>query len=315
MKGAVAAAAVALLAAGCSLSSAGDNALPVVPPDLPPSPSTWPAYPKFSPRSCWGRPMISGSPKQVAPSFPLLKHKRPLPPRVLVRHLLERFGDRSLIRGVEIGPPPPRRLIRHRFPGKKPPKGGLWAYIDAPRASVEPRAQAGPEAARSYVLARWEANLVGAALRDDFCRAGGPPLVGWHPLDGHVAQGGVSDEGFALNQTFPNPSPAEFRARVVAIGKRFGFQPVSIRLLRPRQLAPIVVVETDRDRREFSADVGEIMTLLDPQSRGRQQTAVTFEGFFFEARDSDGPFARVARSLRGAVVSWQWSALREFSRY
>ena len=244
---------------------------------------------------------------QFAPSLPVQAGRR-VQPTELVRRALARLGDESAIKGIKIGPAPPRRIIRHRFPGKRPPPDGLWAYVSAPDASHAQSPNRTSEQKRAAHLALWEVALVVGALRDDFCRAGGPPLVGW-TLAGDVPQGGVADEAFALNQSFPNPSPAEFRARVVDVGRRFGFQPVSIRILQPRQLAPIVVVETDRDRRDFIADVGEIMRLLNPQSSSRQQTAVTFEGFFFEARDSDGPFARVTSSFRGEVAGGQWSAV------
>jgi hypothetical protein len=314
MKGAVAAAAVALLAVGVLRASGGDSALPLVSPDLPPSPSTWPTYPKFSPHSCWGRPATSLRVMRFAPSPPVQGGSR-VQPAELVRRALARLGDESAIKGIEIGPVPPRRMIRHRFPGKRPPPDGLWAYVSAPDASHATSPNRTPEFYRAARLALWEVALVFGALRDDFCGAGGPPLVGWTLVGGGLPEGGVSDDAFALNQSFPNPSPAGFRARVVDVGKRFGFQPVSIRLLRPRQLAPIVVVETDRDRREFMADVGEIVKLLNPYLSSRQQTAVTFEGFFFEARDSDGPFVRVTSSFRGAVVSGYWSAVPGFSRY
>jgi len=154
------------------------------------------------------------------------------------------------------------------------------------------------------MLAEWEVALVMGALRDDFCDAGGRPLVG-SSISGVVR--GVSDAGEALNQRFPNPSPQAFRTRVAAVGKRYGFHAVSIRLLRPRQLAPIVVVRTDRDRKAFVQDVPTIMRLLDPRSSSKNRGAVTFEGFFFQAQDVKGPFVRVDNVYRGEVMGGQWS--------
>jgi hypothetical protein len=213
---------------------------------------------------------------QVAPSFPVDK-TRPVSPREIVRRLLARFGDRSLIRGIEIGKPPPHRLIRHIFPGKRPPNDAVWAYIDAPLAAIDASTHPTSERVRTYELAHWEAELVGGALRDDFCRAGGPTLAGW-TLSRTAIDGGVSDQTFALNQRFPNPSPSRFRARAALAGERCGFTVKSIRFLRPFGLAPIVAVQTSRDRKAFIKDVPAIVDVLDPKSVDRHRYGVTFEG-------------------------------------
>jgi hypothetical protein len=155
-------------------------------------------------------------------------------------------------------------------------------------------------------LAAWEVDLALGALRDDFCDAGGRPLIGWS-ISGVIR--GVSDAGEALNQRFPNPSPQAFRARVAAVGKRYGFRALSIRLLRPRELAPIVLVRTDRDRKAFIHDVPAIMNLLDPRSLSKRGVALSFEGFFFEAQDGKGPFVRVDDVYRGEVMGGQWSGV------
>ena len=49
------------------------------------------------------------------------------------------------------------------------------------------------------------------------------------------------------------------------------------------------------------------MKLLDPVSSGNGATAVTFEGFFLEARDARGPFVRVENVYRGETEGGQWS--------
>jgi hypothetical protein len=217
-------------------------------------------------------------------------------PNVLARRLLARLGDRSVIHRIDIGRRPPKKE-RDFHPRRKLPKDAVWAYIDAAKASP---------------LASWETELVAGALRDELCNAGGPALAGWS-VSGQVA--GMSTTEDAFNQRFPNPSPAKFRARVAAVGKLYDFRPVSIRLLRPRQLAPLVVLETDRDRKEFIADVAAIMKLLDPQSFSKHQVAMTFEGFFLEARDRRGPFVRVDDVYRGDVGGGQWSAERDAYPY
>jgi len=234
----------------------------------------------------------------------------PTPPREIVRRLLARFGDRSRIHGIEIGKPPPRHLLRHVFPGERPPRDAVWAYFDAPSALIGGASDPSP-GVRASTLARWEATLAGGALRDDFCRAGGPTLAGWS-LSRTLIDGGVSDETFALNQHFPNLSPAEFRARAALAAEKFGFRVESIRFLRPRELAPIVVVSTSRDRKKFIEDVPAILEALDPHATSRHGFAVTFEGVFFEARDSKGPFVRVNNVYRGEWMGGQWSAERVF---
>lgn len=237
-----------------------------------------------------------------APSIPALRTGSPTPPDELVRRLLARFGDRSFIHRIRIGAPPRHKEIKGFFGGKRLPKDALWAYLSAPKAEQAASARITPEEGRERTLAYWETELIGGALQDDFCHDGGQPLVGWS-VSGVVS--GVTDGPF--NQRFPNPSPGEFRARVTAVGKRYGFRASSVRFLRPRELAPIVVVETDRDRKKFVEDVPAIIDLLDPRSRSGQQGAITFEGFFFEARDDDGPFVRVYNTYRGTVMGGEWS--------
>lgn len=296
--------ALALVAAGCSGSET--TQFVAISPARPPAPARWPKYPTFSQHSCWARPTTSPSITQVAPSFPV-DNEKPMAPHAIVRRLLARFGDRSYIRGIDIGKPPPRRVTRHVFPGKRPPRDAVWAYIDAPLASIDWSAHSTAARVRAYALARWETGLVGGALRDEFCRAGGPTLAGW-TISGRGIDGGASDGTFALNQHFPNLSPAEFRARAAQAGKKFGFRVQSIRFLRPRELAPIVLVSTTRDRKEFIQDVPAIVAVLDPQAVSGHRMAVTFEGLFFEARDANGPFVRVDNSYRGEVMGGQWSA-------
>jgi hypothetical protein len=230
-----------------------------------------------------------------------------MPPRAIVRLLLARLGDRSSIHAIDIGKPPPRRVTRGVFPGKRPPKDALWAYIDAPLAWIDASVHPTPARVRAYALAHWETELVGGALRDEFCRAGGPTLAGW-TISGKGIDGGVSDGTFALNQRFPNLSPAKFRARAALAGKKFGFKVESIQFLRPRELAPIVLVSTTRDRKKFIQDVPSIVEVLNPQALSDHNMAVTFEGLFFEARDAKGPFVRVNDSYRGEMAGSQWSA-------
>jgi hypothetical protein len=234
-----------------------------------------------------------------APSFLPVKQP-PTAPTVIVRRLLARFGDRRFIRRIELGPPPPRTL--QHVP--RPPSDALWAYIYAPAASDVPASHPKPG---EHMVAQWEAGLVSGALRDDFCAAGGRPLAGATVVPRASGHAGPFDGTFALLPRFPNPSPQAFRRRVELIGRRYGFRIVSLRLLRPRELAPLLVVETQRERKAFVRDVPAIVSLLNPRSSDGQQTAQTFEGIFFEARDAKGPFVGIEQVYRGWIEGGQWS--------
>jgi len=68
----------------------------------------------------------------------------------------------------------------------------------------------------------------------------------------------------ALGQRFPNPAPTVFRERVAAVGRQYGFRVIELRLLRPRELARLLIVETSHDRKEFVSQVPAIVSLLNP---------------------------------------------------
>ena len=294
---AIIAATLAALAPACGGGSPAKKI--TVPPAKPPSPATWPPYPSFSPRSCWTRPREDDNPLfTVFRSAPSLK-PRPrvlkIPPEELVRRALARLGDRRFVHRIELGPPPPATLrhVHAYYRGVRPPKDGLWAWISTPAARPSVRQLPTPEQIRDLMIARWEADLIGGALPDDFCAAGGRPLVGWTLVRHGVGE--ISDPAYAFEQRFPNPSPQAFRRRVALVGRRYGFRVVSLRLLRPRQLAPLLVVETSRDRKGFMADVPQIEALLNPTTREGGRIAGTFEGFFLEVRDRNGLFSRLSR--------------------
>jgi hypothetical protein len=285
----VLAAGLVALAAACGGRQPARVDLSVtVPADQPPSAASWPPYPAFDRRSCWTR-RIEGAPLRAAPSS--VPPATGLAPTTIAELVLARFGDRRYIRHVAIGPPPPVALehLRGYFAGVRPPANARWAYVS----------ETGPAMA-----AQWEGALVLGALRDDFCAAGGAPLVGWTVGRGGI---GVSDSSQALEQRFPNPSAATFRSRVQLVGRRYGFTVDQLLLLHPRQLAPLLVVRTERDRTAFVHDVPAIMRLLDPIASGKGPTAITFEGFFLEAADAHGPFVRVENVYRGQVEGGEWS--------
>jgi predicted lipid carrier protein YhbT len=270
-------------------------------PSLPPAPSTWPQYPHFPAASCWARPSPGGgSVLRSAPSY--LAHPAHRAPQAIVRDLLARLGDRRFVERIELGPVPPiTRQHTGWFGTAHPPRNALWAYVADPLADVRFGAKPPAAAVQRSGIAEWEGDLVVGALRDAFCANGGPPLAGW-TMSGSIR--GVSDAGQALGQRFPSPNAAAFRSRLDAVARRYGFSVVSVRLLRAPQLAPLVVVRTGRDAKSFVGDVRKIMQLLDP----RRDSAVTFQGFYFEALNAHGPFVSVDDVYRGEVMGGQWSS-------
>jgi hypothetical protein len=172
-------------------------------------------------------------------------------------------------------------------------------------AGAEPARGGRPSPTQSltYAIVSWEADLVGGALRDDLCAAGGPPLITWSG----AGSAGLSERSFALEQRFPNPAPAAFRKRVALVGRRYGFRVVSLVLLHPRQIAPLLIVGTSRSRKGFVHDVPTIMNLLNPTSHAGQRSADTFEGFLFAAQDRRGPFVEVQEAHRGLAEGGEWS--------
>jgi hypothetical protein len=298
-----AAGALSTLACGCSGHKTID-----VPANKPPPANAWPAYPTFSAHSCWTRHEGGNRAIRVMRAAPSVKPKRSVrvpTPGQIVRRLLARLGDRRYIRRIDIGAPPQITLahLHGYYGGARPPADARWAYIQAPEAAW-PGSRPKPNQIGTTMVAHWETELVAGALRDDFCAAGGSPLVG---ASTNELVSGISSGIFALMQRFPNPSPEAFRRRVDTIGRRFGFHVVSLRLLRPRQIAPLLVVETSRDRKGFVHDVPAIMSSLDPTNAGADLNATTFEGFLLEARDARGPFVRVENVNRGEAGGGQWS--------
>ena len=139
--------------------------------------------------------------------------------------------------------------------------------------------------------------LVRRALRDELCGAGGAPLVG----STVAGQFELAKGRGPFVQTFRQPPAGVLQNRVAAAAKRFGFRVVSLRVLRPLQSAPLLVVETEGDRREFGADIPAIL---------RAVHGGAYEGFLFEARDADGPFFGSADVHRGKATGTYWGDAR-----
>jgi hypothetical protein len=227
-------------------------------------------------------------------------------PERIAQRLLAGLGDHRYVTAIKLAPAPPATGSRLHtlYAGARPPRGALWATIIAPAAKFSRGHQTTAQLLRENI-ADWEGTLVGGALRDDLCVAGGPALVAWTVQGGQG--GGFSESWEAFNQRFPNPRPAAFRKRVALVGRRYGFRVASLRLVRPLQVAPLLIVRTSRDRASFVKDVPAILSLLDPTTPGHNGAAATFEGFLFEAEDAQGPFVQTSGGLRGQRWGGEWS--------
>jgi hypothetical protein len=257
-----------------------------VPPIRVAARTTWPPYPSFPRKSCATR-STGGGMVRVAPSYFVPRHGTPLQ---IARRILGRLRDGRYVQAVSYGQPP--NHLRVQEIGKR-----LWALLQVPAAREPAGSGADPERIVTRSLAEWEAYLVGGALRDGICAARGQPLVGWSVPGGNASA--YSDDYQPFGQRFQNPTPRLFRARVALAGRRFGFRVSAVRLLKPLQLAPLLVVEIDTDRKTFAAKVPRIEALLDPTG--------AFEGFFLEVRDHKGPFLLTSQTLRGQERGSQWA--------
>jgi hypothetical protein len=110
-------------------------------------------------------------------------------------------------------------------------------------------------------------------------------------------------------ETFANLPVPMLRSRLAALARRYDFEVTSVQLLRPRQLAPSIVVRTRRYV-ELARATRLILKQLDPKARTNDdRTGWRYEGFFFEADDEHGvPFLAVFNFWRGPHAGGgQWA--------
>jgi hypothetical protein len=102
------------------------------------------------------------------------------------------------------------------------------------------------------------------------------------------------------SERFANLDHSDLRRRLVALGRKYGFDIVRVRLLRPRQDAPEVVVRT-RHYVALARATHSIMEQIDPKRpTGDDRTGWRYEGFYFQADDEHGiPFLAVFNFWRG----------------
>ena len=109
---------------------------------------------------------------------------------------------------------------------------------------------------------------------------------------------------------FDNPSRVLLRARLRRLEGRYGFRVVELRIYRPRQQAPLIVVET-ADKAALARNTHRILRVIDPKRRtSDDRTGWRYEGFYFEARDRAGvPFLAVFNFMRGrSAGGGQWAS-------
>jgi hypothetical protein len=92
-------------------------------------------------------------------------------------------------------------------------------------------------------------------------------------------------------ERFPSPAKAVLLRRLRLAASRYHFTLVKVRVMHPRQAAPLVVVETP-DEQALSGSIPAILRLVDPKAKTRDdRTGWAYEGFLFEARNTNGvPF-------------------------
>lgn len=100
-------------------------------------------------------------------------------------------------------------------------------------------------------------------------------------------------------QRFANLSARVFRLRLAAAAARYHFTVKQVQFLHPRQVAPLVIIQTRRYL-AITRGLPAIESSLDPHTGHSDQRGWAFEAFFLEAQDERGvPFIVVSNSLRG----------------
>ncbi len=87
---------------------------------------------------------------------------------------------------------------------------------------------------------------------------------------------------------FANPSRGELMADLLALAQKNDFELVSLRFLKPRQLAPKIVVRT-KHYLDLAHATPAILRRIDPRTPAlKDSQGWKYEGFYFEAQDERG---------------------------
>jgi hypothetical protein len=102
------------------------------------------------------------------------------------------------------------------------------------------------------------------------------------------------------SQRFANLPARQLRLRLAEAASRYHFTVKKVQLLRPRQVAPLVVIQT-RHYLAVAHAVPAIENSLDPHIGHSDRSGCAFEGFFLEAQDERGvPFLGIFNFMRGS---------------
>ena len=255
-------------------------------------------------------------PGAIAPTSrpDLMPVARGTAPDEIVRQILDRLGDRSLILSGRVGPPPARAGTR-----------GVWLTLNVATNPNPPHlATADP---RRVVEMEWEAHLIASAARDEIWVADSQHLKGWQERGPgsapYVPEYGLwlSGQGEQLAGWFAAPALPELRSHLHQLARRDGFTVISVDALHPLQIAPRVIVHAT-SARQFMRIVGRLLTtpglfiggryqLPRPLARREHSTGAfplpLYEGWSFEARDDHGPFLLLTANMRGDQEEHVWA--------
>ena len=107
---------------------------------------------------------------------------------------------------------------------------------------------------------------------------------------------------------FANLPRAELIRRVAEAAERYDFDVEHVKFLRPKQLAPMVVVRST-DPYALAKDVPAIRRSLDPKvETGDDRTGWAWEGFYFEVRDQDAKPGLAIMTFWRRGGGGQWAA-------
>ena len=109
---------------------------------------------------------------------------------------------------------------------------------------------------------------------------------------------------------FPNPSRSTLLRRLERQARAHHFQVVSLEMLHPRQLAPVIVVQTSHPIALAHATVS-ILEGLDP-NYGRGEPSELYEGLYFAALDASGvPLFSASEVVRGGYEGGTWARSKD----
>jgi hypothetical protein len=155
---------------------------------------------------------------------------------------------------------------------------------------------------------------VGEILRVAGFKTSTPPYVqreqDWRRA---LAAGAIADPA----AKFDNLAPDVLVSRLNAAAKANSFRVVSIEFLKPRELAPLIIVSTSAPA-QFAAAIPELMKQIDPTSvAAEDRLGWAFEGIFLKALDAAGePFLVVDNHWRGSHAGGgQWARSEDLLPY